>query len=32
MYQPGQGLASFLLVPIFSSDEIGSYEHDEKIP
>ena len=31
MHQPGRGLGSFLLVPIFSLDEIASYEHDEKI-
>ena len=31
MHQPGQGLGSSLLVPIFSSDEIASYEHYEKI-
>ena len=31
MRQPGQGLASCLLVPIFCSDEIASYEHDDKI-
>ena len=31
MHQPGQGLESFSLVPIFSSDEIASYEHDEKL-
>ena len=31
MHQPGGGFGSFLLVPIFSSDEIASYEHDEKI-
>ena len=31
MHQPGQGLGSSLLVPTFSSDEIASYEHYEKI-
>ena len=29
MHQPGQGLGSSLLVPIFSSDEIASYEHND---
>ena len=31
MHQPGQGLGSSLLAPIFSLDEIASYEHYEKI-